>query len=195
MTDFAKLIGWREPEEIYLAAVGNPKPLSNYILTNPKFTELERRTLAAFVRGELRHPKRRRGQKRISYLPTLDDAYESILSNAVLDYHWIMTKVEEEQGSKHRVKFDCVEYISQRDGLNFEALLNRINRPTKGQTNQNEIEVPHAVKQFHRWLHRTGRLSDYPPYYGGVAAMSAAIMGKRMLESDPEELDQNDHIK
>ena len=195
MVDFAKLIGWREPVEIYLAAMGNPEPLATRIKENEPFTELERRTMVHFLRGELKPPKRKRGQKRLPYLTTIEDVHENIIREAVLNYHHIMSEIEKEHGSKYRLKFEVIEYIANRDGLDFDALLNRINRPKEDKNTSRYDGVPHAVKGFHKWLHRTGQLEGYPRYVSSVTIDTALLKELRRLEREDFEGKANDPPK
>jgi hypothetical protein len=198
MVDFAELTrpgGYHYPEEVYLAAVGKPRKLARRILENEKLPPNERRALSAFLMGELLPPKRKRGQKRLAYLTTIENVNERLTLDAVLDYHHIMREVKKEYGTNHKVKFEAIEYISERDGINYDTLLNRINRPKKGADKPALQEVSYQVVEFHRWLHKTGRLSEYPPYISSVTAETAMLKAERELRREDEQSGKNDPPK
>ncbi len=181
--DFDKI--FREPVEVYLAAIGDTEPLACRLLSDEPITDWEREALAIFVRGELKPPVRKRGQRRIPYLTSIQDIPEKIMTDAVFDYHYIMTRVEDETGSKHGMKFDVAEFIAKRDCLEVEALINRINRPKSSEKPVNHaVNTPGVVREFHRWLHRTGRIPHYPRYVSAPGITAALVKEMRRLNSE-----------
>jgi len=198
MVDFADLIhpdGYHYPVEVYLAAVGKPERLARRILENDKLPPNERRALASLLRGELKPPKRKRGQKRLGYLTSTEDVNEQLILDAVLDYHHIMGEVKKEYGTNHKLKFDCIEYISERVGINYDTLLNRINRPRKDLGKKAADKISYEEVEFHRWLHKTGRLPDYPPYVASIAAETALLKMKRDVEREDVDVEKKDPLK
>jgi hypothetical protein len=109
----------------------------------------------------------------------MKSAREAHMRNAVADYHWIMAEVEKEKGSRHRMKSDVAEYVANLENIKVETLIDRINRSEKAKSLKEENNgVPHAVRQFHHWLHRTGRLPDHPPYIPSIALGVALLSGQ-----------------
>jgi hypothetical protein len=188
MDDFDAV--FREPEEVYLAAIGNTEALACRILDEKPLSGWERLALAAYLRGELKPPVRKRGQKKLTYLNgTMDDVYESILTVAVSDYHRIMAGVKKETGSTHKMKSRVAEFIAIRDEIDVEKLINRIDRSRKLAPEKSIGDTPpNAVRLFHWWLHRTGRLENYPRYIGSrfFAAEVVKMLRREQAKNDLE---------
>jgi hypothetical protein len=187
MVDLAEL---REPEEVYLAAIGNREPLACRILDEKPFSNWERRALAAYLRGELKSPVRKRGQKQLPYLKGTDaQVREYILIGAVFEYHYTMESVKKETGTTHKMKSKVAESIATSNGIDVETLIHRIDRQKKLTPKKNIGDTPpHVVRRFHLWLHRTGRLENYLPYIDSTAfsvAMGKISCGKPS-KNDPE---------
>ena len=186
MDDFDAL--FREPEEVYLAAIGDTEALACRILDEKPLSGWERLALAAYFRGELKPPVRKRGQKQLTYLNgTMADIYESILTDAVSEYHYMMAAKKKATGTTHKMKSMVAGFIANRDGIDVEKLINRIDRPRKLAPEKSIGDIPpNAVRLFHWWLHRTGRLENYPRYIGSSFFATEVV---KMARGKPAEND------
>lgn len=150
---------FREPVEVYQAAVGEPDQLAERLRSTAKLASWEREALALLVEGELKPPKLGRGEKKPKYLYHSHEHHDLMkLANAEALYKhimWELRKANQAYGRSNEV----LEYVSRKDGVDIEALLNYLRRP-KGEKSGRKPRLPKgALEWFHLWLFRTGRLT------------------------------------
>ena len=150
---------FREPVEVYLAAVGEPTSLAERLRSTVELTSLEREALALLVKGELKPPKLGRGEKRPKYLYHHFESYDlMLLPNAEALYQHIMSKLKKTKRAYGRAH-EVLAYVSEHDDIESEKLFNYLRRP-KDEKARRKPRLPRGVLQrFHLWLYRTGRLT------------------------------------
>lgn len=165
--DIRELAEWaHEPEEIYLAAFGEPEKLAVLLESDAELKPADRRALAAFLRGELVPPKRGRGRRTLSYLAegTLEQLTKQRIKNSVVLLRHIMRHLRERR--EHYGRFEkAVDYVAEFDNLTHdevERVRNKYRRAKSDAEDNDEENVSYDVIQYHKWLHRTGRLPNFP---------------------------------
>ena len=150
---------FREPVEVFLAAVGDTEPLALRIESGEQMYLWEREALACYLRGQLIPPRRGKGQKVIPYLNDTEDyCRKRDLENAVHLYH----QIRREQGTVYGERDEVVQDVAEHIGLNFETLNNRLRR-SRNVKSDSDDSAKTIIEHFHRWLRRTGRLPEYGP--------------------------------
>lgn len=153
---------FRDPVEVFQAAMGDPKPLAEYLRSEERLTLPDREALALLIEGQLTPPKRKRGQRSLSYLDTDDSVTRSEMKNAEFLVKHIMAKAKE-AGEGHGIYPRVLEYVAEHDCLDIEKLDNYIKRSaTSKEVRDDASELPRLVVRFHQWMHEQGLLPAFP---------------------------------
>ncbi len=151
----------REPVEVYELAVGNQEPLIERYRAGP-LRNWDIEALALFHRGELVPPKRRQGQRSLAHLDRTPAALEqSKLASAKAYYDKLMAMLREE-GTGYGAAEEVAAHVSGTYAIEPERFHNFRNRSRKNEVKG--LEPNPVVFHFHNWLHKTGRLPEFPPY-------------------------------
>jgi len=154
---------FREPVEVFLAAVGEKEPLAARIESGEQMYLWEREALACYLRGQLVPPRRGKGQKMIPYLNDTENyCRKRDLENAVNLYHRVVHQIRHEQGTIYGKRDEVVKNVADQFGLDFETLNNHLRRSQNLKSDSDE-SANTIIEFFHRWLRRTGRLPEYGP--------------------------------
>ena len=185
MVDFRELLDLediREPVEVYKAAIGDIEPLAKRFEETETFSRYEREAMSAYVRGLLVPPRRGRGQTSLPYLSadTKDAAERLRIANAVVFIRHIMGELRKEK--EHYGRFgEVLNYVAEYDGLSsdeIERVVSEYRRSKPKSVEQKIDDTPYAVKQFHRWLLRTGRLPTFPQPISFFEKLEILVRGR-----------------
>jgi hypothetical protein len=157
---------FREPLEVYEAAIGNPEPLAKRIESGAEMTGWERVALVAFLRGELVPPKRGRGQSNLPHLESMtkEKLRRQRIRNSAAKLRHYMDQLRE-RGEHYGNFAKVLDHVAEQDKLSEDEVQSVNNHYRKGRENQkgtNETPAGGVVLVFHKWLLRTGRLPELP---------------------------------
>lgn len=147
---------FREPVEVYRAAIGQPEALIKRLGSKEPINSWERGALAAYFERKLVPPKRGRGEAKPRYLHSYaerDEAYR--LPNAETHYRYIMAELRK-AGEAYGRASEALEFVAQKYGLDPEALNNYLRRPAREKAGRKPRRPEGVVEMFHAWLYREG---------------------------------------
>lgn len=174
----------REPVEVYQAASGDPEPLAKRIESGAEMFDWERETLAAYLRGELVPPKRKRGQSTLSYLArrTEEEVKRRRIIDAAVWVEFIMRELRK-TGQNYRKRTEVIDHVSKEKCLSGNEIL-RLNTMLKSgawKESDSQKYLPVGISQnFHFWLLKEGRLQDFPQLV--AYSISPEIIIKALLD-------------
>lgn len=160
---------FREPIEVYLAAVGEVQPLVQRLRSEVVIGGWERSALALLLLGELVPAKKSQGGNWPSHVGVPGEISEEMkLQNAEFLYrHWMETLRSE--GAAYGVSAEILDAVASHIGVDIERLNNRIRRSKRRICPDVSKPTAGVVHRFQSWhfLHERG-LAEH--WYKGVYA-------------------------
>ena len=170
------MLKFREPIEVYEAALGNTEPLAKRIESGVEIYQYERDSIAAYIRGELVPPKLKRGEKTVPYLNNTKNEFDNInMKNAVCEYHYFMRLIKKSKGNNNDASKCVTSYIANKRIVDEEKLINNIRRSKISKLEKKTVITPIIIQNYHKWLHITGKLPNYQKYMHPAEMMIANL--------------------
>lgn len=150
------LMQFRDPIEVFKAAIGNTEPLAARLRSNENIYPREREAIALLVSGKLIPPRRKRNieQEIIDYYARKE--YSRKIEKSVFLYRHLMNKLKE-QGRAYGMSKEVIAYVSDRDGIHSEKVLHEVRRANRSPREREEHplhgEYGDLVGIFERWCH------------------------------------------